>query len=58
MEPPCCSAYNELRYKILTRSNPEEAERLIEAAQELVNLRWKTYEDMTRWDAKEFGPVV
>ncbi|MEX2565033.1 MAG: pyruvate:ferredoxin (flavodoxin) oxidoreductase [Cyclobacteriaceae bacterium] len=51
-------AYNELRYKILTRSNPEEAERLIEAAQELTNLRWKTYEDMTRWDAKEFSPVV
>ena len=51
-------AYNELRYKILTRTHPEEAERLMKAAQELVDLRWKTYVDMSGWDAKEFSPVM
>ncbi len=51
-------AYNELRYSILARTNPEEAERLMKAAQEMVDLRWKTYEDMAGWGAKEFNPVV
>tara|TARA_R110001592_G_scaffold153619_1_gene382255 strand:- start:8728 stop:12300 length:3573 start_codon:yes stop_codon:yes gene_type:complete len=51
-------AYNELRYRILTRTHPEEAERLMKAAQELVDLRWKTYVDMSGWDAKEFCPVM
>ena len=51
-------AYNELRYRILSHTSPEEAERLLEAAQEQVNLRWKTYEDMSGWNAKEFNPVV
>ena len=51
-------AYNELRYTILKRTDPEEAEKLLKVAQELINLRWKTYEDMSRWEAKEFNPVV
>lgn len=51
-------AYNELRYKILTRSNPEDAERLMQLAQELVNLRWKTYEDMAGMDYKSFTPIA
>ncbi|TVZ28685.1 pyruvate-ferredoxin/flavodoxin oxidoreductase [Gillisia sp. Hel_I_86] len=51
-------AYNELRYRILARTNPEEAERLLDVAQELINLRWKTYEDMSGWGAKKFCPVV
>ncbi len=51
-------AYNELRYKILTRTNPEEAERLMQLAQELTNLRWKTYEEMATYSAKEFAPVA
>jgi pyruvate:ferredoxin (flavodoxin) oxidoreductase, homodimeric len=34
-------AYNELRYKVLVNSNPEQAERLMNLAQEFVNLRWK-----------------
>ncbi|MGI9545398.1 MAG: pyruvate:ferredoxin (flavodoxin) oxidoreductase, partial [Cyclobacteriaceae bacterium] len=50
-------AYNELRYSILTRTNPKEAERLLKLAQELVDLRWKTYENMASWEAKEFQPV-
>jgi pyruvate-ferredoxin/flavodoxin oxidoreductase len=51
-------AYNELRYKILTRTNPEEAERLMQLAQELVDLRWKTYEEMATQPAKAFSPVA
>tara|TARA_R110000851_G_scaffold48682_2_gene117420 strand:- start:783 stop:4355 length:3573 start_codon:yes stop_codon:yes gene_type:complete len=51
-------AYNELRYRILIRTHPEEAERLMKAAQELVDLRWKTYVDMSGWGAKEFSPVM
>ncbi len=50
-------AYNEMRYKSLTRSNPTEAERLMVLAQELVDLRWKTYEDMATKGAREFAPV-
>ena len=51
-------AYNELRYTILKKTNPEEAEKLLKVAQELINLRWKTYEDMSGWAAKKFCPVI
>ncbi len=39
-------AYNEVRYKMLTRTKPEDAARLIAEAQVDVNERWKIYEDM------------
>ncbi|HRI60093.1 MAG TPA: thiamine pyrophosphate-dependent enzyme, partial [Saprospiraceae bacterium] len=51
-------AYNELRYKVLTQTNPPEAERLMKLAQEIVDLRWKTYEDMAGFSAGKFQPVV
>ena len=50
-------AYNELRYRILQRSNPDEAERLMNLAQEIVDLRWKNYEDMASWNFEAFQPV-
>jgi len=50
-------AYNELRYKVLTQTNPDEAERLMQLAQEIVDLRWKTYEDMAGFGARAFAPV-
>ena len=50
-------AYKELRYKVLTITNPEEANRLIAMAQEIVDLRWKTYETMTMSGADTFQPV-
>lgn len=50
-------AYNELRYKVLTQTNAEEAEYLMNLAQEIVDLRWKTYEDMAGLVAGEFQPV-
>ena len=50
-------AYNELRYKVLTQTQPREAEKLIQLAQEIVDLRWKTYEDMAGYGASSFQPV-
>ena len=51
-------AYKELRYKVLTLTNPEEAGRLITMAQEIVDLRWKTYETMAASGAESFQPVM
>jgi pyruvate-ferredoxin/flavodoxin oxidoreductase len=51
-------AYRELRYQILSRTHPEEAKRLMELAQELVNIRWQSYEDMASWTADSFTPVA
>jgi pyruvate-ferredoxin/flavodoxin oxidoreductase len=38
--------YNETRYTMLARSDPEAAKRLLELAQEDVNSRWRQYENM------------
>ncbi len=44
-------AYKELRYDILRRTNPEQAELLMRLAQENVDLKWRVYEEMaTRGD--------
>ncbi len=37
-------AYNELRYKMLARTNPAEAEELLRLAQEHVDNKWRLYE--------------
>ena len=39
-------AYGELRYRMLSRSNPDEAERLLTLAQANVERRWQTYVEM------------
>ncbi|MFY9464286.1 MAG: pyruvate:ferredoxin (flavodoxin) oxidoreductase [Sediminibacterium sp.] len=51
-------AYNELRYKVLTLTNPEEAERLMKHAQDLVNLKWKNYEELATKKASDFVPLA
>jgi len=51
-------AYNEMRYKVLQRTDPEAAEYLMEVAQQLVELRWETYEHMAKQDPREFQPVA
>ena len=51
-------AYNELRYKVLTVTHPEEAEKLMKHAQELVNLKWKNYEELATKKASDFVPVA
>lgn len=50
-------AYNELRYKVLTMTNPTAAEELIKHAQDLVNLKWKTYEELATKKASDFVPI-
>ena len=50
-------AYNESRYKVLKLTHPEEAEKLMTLAQEIVDLRWKTYETMAVSGAESFQPV-
>jgi pyruvate-ferredoxin/flavodoxin oxidoreductase len=47
-------AYNENRYRVLRKSNPEEAERLMQMAQETVNRRWSNYEYLAKQGAGEF----
>jgi pyruvate-ferredoxin/flavodoxin oxidoreductase len=51
-------AYHELRYKVLTRTHPEHAETLMKLAQEMVNLRWKNYEELATLKAGDFVPVA
>ncbi len=51
-------AYNELRYKVLTVTNPDSSVALMKHAQELVNLKWKTYEEMATKKASDFVPVA
>lgn len=50
-------AYQELRYKVLSLTNPDDAEKLLNLAQEIVDLRWKTYESMAVASADTFQPV-
>ncbi|MBW7907951.1 MAG: pyruvate:ferredoxin (flavodoxin) oxidoreductase [Kiritimatiellae bacterium] len=49
-KPPTVSlrdyAYNEVRYRMLSHSAPEEAARLLELAQEDVNKRWRAHADL------------
>ena len=51
-------AYNELRYTMLQDTNPDEADHLLAIAQQLVDLRWKTYVDMASAEATAFQPIA
>ncbi|NMB82582.1 MAG: pyruvate:ferredoxin (flavodoxin) oxidoreductase, partial [Ignavibacteria bacterium] len=42
--------YKETRYKMLTKSHPQEAKELLISAQEEVTNRWKLYEQMSAFD--------
>ena len=50
-------AYNENRYRILARTNPEVAEKLLKSAQELIELRWQTCEHMAKQEPAQFQPT-
>ncbi|MFV0607041.1 MAG: pyruvate:ferredoxin (flavodoxin) oxidoreductase [Niabella sp.] len=58
MQPITDFTQNELRYRNLQKTNPGHADELMKAAQDMVTLRWKTYEDMAGWGANDFAPVV
>jgi pyruvate-ferredoxin/flavodoxin oxidoreductase len=51
-------AYNEMRYKVLLKTNPEEAKALMRGAQELVDRRWQTYEYMAEQEPTRHQPVI
>ncbi|HUN43896.1 MAG TPA: pyruvate:ferredoxin (flavodoxin) oxidoreductase [Acetobacteraceae bacterium] len=50
-------AYHEVRYRSLVQTRPEEAEKLLEAAQAAVLEKYRTYEEMAGWSAMRFHPV-
>jgi len=43
-------AYNETRYRMLTKSHPEAAKKLLEQAQQDVNEKWQLYSGMASLD--------
>ena len=47
--------YRELRYRMLRNSDPAEAERLLALAQQAVDQRWSTYEEMATRSAADFA---
>ncbi len=49
-------AFNELRYKMLSRAHPEESERLMAMAQQVVNQKWEIYEEMASGSGSRFHP--
>ena len=49
-------AYNEMRYKVLAHTNPQEAEHLMDLAQQAINRRWTMYEDMAARSGDTFHP--
>jgi len=50
-------AYNEMRYKSILRTNPEEAEHLMTQAQATLERRWSTYEHMADQGPSDFQPT-
>ncbi|WP_022909332.1 pyruvate:ferredoxin (flavodoxin) oxidoreductase [Aestuariimicrobium kwangyangense] len=46
---------NELRFRMLSRSDPEGAERMLAVGQNQVNRRWRDYEQMSNRTATEFA---
>jgi pyruvate-ferredoxin/flavodoxin oxidoreductase len=54
-------AYNETRYTMLTKSNPEQARRLMELAQGDVTARWRLYQQLAQMhydNAEQAAPVT
>jgi len=49
-------AYNELRYKMLQRTHPDEAGHLMDLAQQVVKQKWDVYEHMATWTGSHFHP--
>jgi pyruvate-ferredoxin/flavodoxin oxidoreductase len=47
--------YNELRYTMLRNADPQEAERLLALAQQAVDRRWATYEEMATRGPAQFA---
>jgi pyruvate-ferredoxin/flavodoxin oxidoreductase len=50
--------YNETRYAMLKHSNPEVAQELLQEAQQDVNERWKTYENLAKAPVNGSAPTT
>jgi pyruvate-ferredoxin/flavodoxin oxidoreductase len=50
-------AYNEVRYKVLAQTLPDEAEQLLGAAQQAIDEKYRLYEDMAGWEHTRFHPA-
>jgi len=51
-------AYQEIRYKMLTLSKPEEAKRLLKFAQEDAKTRWHIYEQLANMDYSQMAEAA
>jgi pyruvate-ferredoxin/flavodoxin oxidoreductase len=51
-------AYNEIRYKALAQSRPEEAGTLLDMAQQVVDEKYRNYEEMAGWSPVRFHPAA
>ena len=49
-------AFNELRYKMLSRAHPAESEHLMGLAQQVVDQKWDIYEEMASRSGSHFHP--
>jgi pyruvate-ferredoxin/flavodoxin oxidoreductase len=50
-------AYNEVRYKGLTQARPSEADALLVQAQQAIEEKYRTYEEMAGWAPSRFPPA-
>jgi pyruvate-ferredoxin/flavodoxin oxidoreductase len=50
-------AYNEIRYKALAQSRPQEAAELLAMAQAMVDEKYRSYEEMAGWRPSRFPPL-
>ncbi len=51
-------AYNEIRYRALAQSRPEEAAKLLASAEQAINEKYRLYEDMAGWAPNRFAAPV
>ncbi len=49
-------AYNELRYRSLAETRPDDAARLMADAEQVIAEKYRLYEDMAGWPAHRFHP--
>ena len=50
-------AYNEMRYRSLAQTKPDDAERLLASAQQAIDEKYRLYEDMAGWSGHRFHPA-
>jgi pyruvate-ferredoxin/flavodoxin oxidoreductase len=51
-------ALNEIRYKSLAVSRPQDAERLLAQAQSAIDEKYRLYEEMAAWAPTRFHPAT